>query len=45
MYNDYCENGWDCPTKINALHCYQNDDWNESDDEVMAMRDIYTEKH
>jgi len=39
MYNDY----WQNPTEINALDCYQNDEWHDSDEETMAIRDIYTE--
>ena len=38
MYNDYY---WPNPTETNALKAYKRDDWHESDDEIMNIRDIW----
>ena len=38
MYNDYY---WPNPTETNALRGYKHDDWHESDDEIMDIRDIW----
>ena len=38
MYNDYY---WPNPTETNALRAYKKDDWHESDDEIMNIRDIW----
>jgi hypothetical protein len=38
MYNDYY---WPNPTETNALRAFKNDDWHDSDDDIMEIRDIW----
>ena len=38
MYNDYY---WQNPTETNALRAFKNDDWHDSDDDIMEIRDIW----
>jgi len=38
MYNDYY---WPNPTEINALKSFKTDEWHDSDDDIMDIRDIW----